>query len=76
MSEAAPLVRDETISGFDQKSEEMLSNITRGGQSGASGATPDCALLAALKQQMSTLVETQKAKWAYMFDRLEQELKK
>lgn len=76
MSEAAPLVRDDTIAGFDQKSEEMLATITRGGQSGASGAAPDCALLAALKQQMSALVETQKAKWAYMFDRIEQELKK
>ena len=76
MSEAAPLVRDETIIGFDQKSEEMLSRITRGGQSGASGGAPDCALLAELRRLMAALVETQKAKWAYMFDRIEQELTK
>lgn len=76
MSEAAPLVRDETIVGFDQKSEETLARITQGGQSGASGATPDCALLAELRRLMAALVETQKAKWAYMFDRIEQELKK
>jgi len=76
MTEAAPLVRDGTIAGFDEKSEDMLSRITRGGQSGASGPAPDCALLAELKRQMAALVETQKAKWAYMFDRLEQELKK
>jgi hypothetical protein len=76
MTEAAPLVRDDTIVGFDQKSEELLSNITRGGQSGASGPAPNCALLVELRRQMSALVETQKAKWGYMFDKLEQELKK
>lgn len=76
MTEAAPLVRDETIAGFDQKSEELLSQITQGGQTGAAGAAPDCALLARLKTQMGALVETQKAKWAYMFGRLEQELAK
>lgn len=76
MTEAAPLVRDEIIVGFDQKSEEMLSNITRGGQSGASGQAPDCALLAELRRQLSALVDTQKSKWGYMFDKIEQELKK
>jgi len=76
MIEAAPLVRDDTIIGFDQKSEELLTRITSGGQSGAGGRAPDCALLSDLRREMTTLVETQKAKWAYMFDRIEQELKK
>jgi hypothetical protein len=76
MTEAAPLVRDDTIAGFDRKSEDLLTRITSGGQSGASGSAPDCALLAELRRQMASLVETQKAKWAYMFDKLEQELKK
>lgn len=76
MSEAAPLVRDETIAGFDQKSEELLGRITSGGQSGASGGEPNCALLAELRSQMQALVETQKAKWSYMFGKIEGELKK
>lgn len=76
MVEAAPLVRDETIAGFDKKSEELLARITSGGQDGTAGGAPNCALLADLRAQMKALVETQKAKWAYMFDRIEQELRK
>lgn len=76
MQQAAPLVRDDTIAGFDQKSEELLADITSGGQSGASGAAPDCALLDGLRAQMQALVETQKAKWSYMFGKIDQELQK
>lgn len=75
MSNAAPFVRDETIAGFDGKSEDLLARITSGGQTGASGA-PDCNLLKDLRGQMDALVETQKAKWGYMFNKLDQELKK
>lgn len=74
MTEAAPLVRDETIAGFDSKSEDLLARITSGGQE--SGGPPNCALLADLRGQMKSLIETQKAKWTYMFDKLEQELRK
>jgi hypothetical protein len=76
LKEAAPLVRDDTITGFDQKSEEFLARITSGGQSGASEAAPDCALLTELRGAMRVLVETQKAKWAYMFAKIDQELTK
>ncbi len=76
MSEAAPLVRDETIAEFDQKSVDLLGRITSGGQSGASGSEPNCALLTELRGQMKALVETQKAKWSYMFGKIEGELKK
>jgi hypothetical protein len=76
LKEAEPLVRDEKIAGFDQKSEEFLGRITSGGQAGASDATPDCKLLAELRTTMGSLVETQKAKWAYMFDKIEGELRK
>ncbi|MDX2202013.1 MAG: hypothetical protein NW223_04640 [Hyphomicrobiaceae bacterium] len=75
MTQAAPFVRDETIAGFDGKSEELLSRITSGGQSGAAAA-PDCGRLKDLRAQMDALVETQKAKWGYMFGKIEQELKK
>jgi hypothetical protein len=73
--EAAPLVRDDTIAGFDQKSEDFLARITSGGQSGASEA-PDCALLTELRATMKQLVETQQAKWTYMFAKIDKELGK
>jgi len=76
LKEAEPLVRDDKIAGFDQKSEELLARITGGGQAGASGGSPDCTLLASLRASMAALVETQKAKWAYMFGKIEGELKK
>jgi hypothetical protein len=76
LKEAEPLVRDDKIAGFDQKSEEFLLRITSGGQAGSSGGAPDCALLAELRAAMRSLVETQKAKWAYMFEKIEGELRK
>jgi hypothetical protein len=67
--EAEPLVRDDTIVGYDQKSEELLLAINMRGQDSSSGA-PDCALLAELRANMAALVEIQKAKWAYMFGKV------
>ena len=69
-------MRDEKIAGFDQKSEDLLARITGAGQAGASGDAPDCTLLVGLRASMAALVETQKAKWAYMFDKIEGELRK
>ena len=74
--EAEPLVRDDKIAGFDEKSEEFLLRITSGGQAGAADGAPDCKLLAELRSVMGSLVETQKAKWAYMFEKIEAELRK
>jgi hypothetical protein len=76
LAEAEPLVHDETISAFDRQAEGLVSRITSAGQSGAAGEAPDCTLLASLRASMGTLVETQKAKWAYMFDKIEKELRK
>ena len=76
LKEAEPLVRDDKIAAFDRKSEEFLIRITSGGQSGSSGAAPDCKLLAELRATMQSLVETQKAKWVYMFEKIEGELRK
>ena len=58
------------------QSEEFLARITSGGQAGSSGEAPDCKLLADLRATMQLLVETQKAKWAYMFEKIEGELRK
>jgi hypothetical protein len=76
VKEAEPLVRDDKIAAFDQKSEDFLARITSGGQSGSSGGPPDCKLLTELRATMQSLVQTQKAKWAYMFEKIESELRK
>ena len=76
LKEAEPLVRDEKIAGFDEKSADLLARITGAGRAGASGDAPDCALLVGLRASMAALVETQKAKWAYMFDKIDKELRK
>jgi hypothetical protein len=76
LKEAEPLVRDDKTAAFDQKSEALLARITGAGQAAAPGSAPDCALLSGLRASMATLVETQKAKWAYMFEKIEGELRK
>ncbi len=71
LKEAAPFVRDERIAVFDQQSERLLSDISTLGQEGADAKTPDCALLLELRARMKVLVETQNAKWTYMFQKLD-----
>jgi hypothetical protein len=75
LKEAEPLVRDETIAGYDKTSEELVARITQAGQTEVPAA-PDCALLAELRTVLKTLVETQQAKWAQMFAKIEKELAK
>lgn len=74
LTEAAPLVRDDKIAVFDQSTEELLSAISTMGQEGAAAQTPDCALLLELRARMKVLVDTQTAKWSYMFEKIETEL--
>src|SRR5262245_5571075 len=74
--EAAPFVRDEAIAGFDQKSEDFLARITHAGQSQATAAALNCGLLVELRGSLASLVETQKAKWTYMFEKINAELAK
>ncbi len=73
---AAPLVADERIAEFDQKSAEYLMKINSLGGEGANTAAPDCRLLETLRNNMTALVETQTQKWAYMFGKLDAELAK
>ncbi len=75
MTEAAPFVKDEEIEVFDEKTNTLLDKISTMGQEGANAKVADCALLAELNGHMKTLVETQTAKWAYMFTKLEAALK-
>lgn len=74
MTEATPFVRDDKIGEFDAKTEELLSAISSMGQEGAAAKTPDCALMLELRARMKVLVDTQTARWAYMFEKLEAEL--
>ncbi len=71
LKEATPFVRDDKIAVFDQDLERLLSDISNQGQEGAEAKTPDCALLLELRARMKVLVETQTAKWAYMFQKLD-----
>jgi hypothetical protein len=74
--EASPFVRDEAIAAFDQKSEDFLARITQGGQSQVTATALNCGLLVELRGSLASLVETQKAKWTYMFDKINGELRK
>lgn len=76
MTEAAPFVRDEQTAVYDKQSEELLNEISSLGQEGSAAAAPDCALLVELKARMKVLVETQTAKWTYMFGKIDGELAK
>ncbi len=71
LKEATPYVRDAKIAVFDQDSERLLSDISSQGQEGAEAKTPDCALLLELRARMKVLVQTQAAKWTYMFQKLD-----
>lgn len=76
MREAAPFVRDDKIAEFDTNTEQLLGAIASMGQEGAAAAAPDCALLLELRARMRVLVETQTAKWSYMFSKIDAELAK
>jgi hypothetical protein len=76
MQEAAPFVMDDKITEYDQSIEELLSAIASMGQEGAAAKKPDCALLLELRARMRVLVDTQTAKWAYMFAKIDEELAK
>ncbi len=69
MTEGAAFVRDDKIAAYDQQSEQLLIKINS-----QSGEGVDCKVLAGLREAMRTLVETQQAKWKYMFDKIDAEL--
>jgi hypothetical protein len=76
LKEAAPFVKDDAIEVFDTKTNDLLAEISSMGQEGATANVPDCEVLAKLRTQMALLVDTQVAKWAYMFKKLDDELAK
>ncbi len=77
LTQAAPFVKDDAIDVFDTKSNGLLAEISGGGEQEAAAAkAPDCALLLELRAKLKVLVETQSAKWSYMFEKLATELAK
>ncbi|MBU1210605.1 MAG: hypothetical protein KJ587_04935 [Alphaproteobacteria bacterium] len=76
LREATPFVQDEKIDALDQRSQDLLTDIATLGEEGTAAPTPDCALLAELRQRMQELVTAQTAKWHYMFTKLRTEIDK
>lgn len=74
MEKAAPFVRDDRTAVYDKETDELLSAISAMGQEGARSNAPDCARLLELRARMKVLVDTQIAKWTYMFGKLDGEL--
>jgi hypothetical protein len=76
IDKAKPFVKDDKTVVYDQATDELLSAVASMGQEGAAADTPDCALLLELRKRMRMLVDTQSAKWSYMFQKLDAELAK
>lgn len=76
LKEAEPFVRDEQITIFDGKTNELLASISSLGQEGANAAEPNCNMLGELRGKMQVLIDTQTEKWTYMFKKLDTELTK
>lgn len=74
MQKAKPFVSGDDTAVYDKKTDELLSAIASMGQEGETASTPNCALMPELRTRMKMLVETQSAKWAYMFKKLDAEL--
>ncbi|MEL7049941.1 MAG: hypothetical protein AAFO75_13480, partial [Pseudomonadota bacterium] len=74
LKHAAPFVRDDKTSVYDQTSQELLMEIAELGQEGSEAAEPDCTLLVGLRERMDKLVSAQKEKWVYMFDKIDRAL--
>jgi len=74
LAEAAPIVQDQKIATYDEQSAAFLARIEQLGAEGTTAASPDCGRLTEVRQSMTDLVAVQKAKWAYMFERVSAEL--
>ncbi len=74
IEKAKPFVTDDKTAVFDRASDDLLTAIASMGQQGAEAETPDCIRMAELRARMQQLVDTQSAKWAYMFQKLDAEL--
>ena len=74
LAEAAVYVQDERIEEMDNRSSDLLAKLTSMGEAGANATGTDCKLLESLTATMKALVDTQTAKWAYMFGKIDKTL--
>lgn len=74
MEKAKPFVKDDKTTVYDKTTDELLSAIASMGQEGAAAEKPDCTRMTELRARMKSLVDTQTAKWSYMFQKLDAEL--
>lgn len=74
IEEARPFVQNERIAAYDEIANGFLANINRLGSAGGGTSPPDCRLLIELRGHLFGLVVTMRAKWAFMFTRLEAEM--
>ncbi len=74
LQKAKPFVKDDKTVVYDRTSDELLTAIASMGQEGATAASPDCSRMVELRARMKLLVDTQSAKWVYMFQKLDAEL--
>jgi hypothetical protein len=66
VKEGAPFVQDATIAEYDATSQQLLMRLNT-----QSTEAADCRMLSDLRATMTKLVETQTAKWSYMFAKIE-----
>jgi len=74
LEKAKPFVKDDKTVVYDKTTDELLSAIASMGQEGAAAEKPDCTRMTELRARMKSLVDTQTAKWSYMFQKLDAEL--
>ncbi len=74
MAKAATYVQDERIAAYDQRANDLLTQVNTMGEAGAASTSPDCKLLGDLRATMKALIDTQIEKWAYMFAKIERGL--
>ncbi|HML30495.1 MAG TPA: hypothetical protein PKE16_16990 [Hyphomicrobium sp.] len=74
IEKAKPFVKDEKTEVYDKTTNELLSAIAAMGQQSAEATEPDCSRMQELRARMKLLVDTQSAKWTYMFQKLDTKL--
>ncbi|MEL6375150.1 MAG: hypothetical protein AAFR04_14420 [Pseudomonadota bacterium] len=73
LTQAAPFVHDPKTQAYDQSTQQTLARVYDLGREGTR-EVPDCKVLDELRGLLERLVTTQKAKWRYLFTKVDAEL--
>jgi hypothetical protein len=83
VTQATPFIKDDRIAGYDAEHNALLAKVPEIGAVGSVaslassapavsiGAGRSCALVTELRQLMSAVVENSRAKWTYVFGKLD-----